>query len=629
MKKRPNEFMELNYSHTKNDLYKKFKKPFDKILNKDFDDFGAYNDKVYVSVDEELEKDIISFFEEYADGIHPLIGSTGIGKTHLVMHVLKSYYQDEHIHANNVFIKEVGSGEYDIILCSAHEKYNNSILKDLTQLLFCRVSTINDKISEKFNLPEIPQQTLDNYIKELKGEILFYNEEPKEYAVQTMRLKYLLSESGINFRNFILIYDDLESLNGESQYILIRDLLALYECLKNRKINAHKTMLKFLFCLRTTTYSNLSLRPDYDTHRVKKPFSLKKYPSLGALFENRFNLCVENFNLLREAGNKDTWKEAKDILMLLSQRLDSCSKDLLIKLNNFNVSDALEDFTKILTNRKWTQKNKNLRQSFKIKEGEYYINNVNIFRVLFMGENEVYVNNTLYSYPTIFLEGRSRQQDFWCLYILMFCSKRYQKYLRTSSYEHLAVNMNEMISIFNNIFIGNKERENEVEEIIKRNINKMMEYKILKKDDFPRDKASLSDRYYISPMGNTIYEEFIKSSILFSIFRDELALDKERYNVKCSCELSQEELYEEFFKYIQEFWQIEKEYFSNVILSSIRKDNYIEYFEDTTIGQKMLLALKDSIHTYYKNDLIGNFRIQEIVESINKLNAEIAEEIKF
>lgn len=88
-------------------------------------------------------------------------------------------------------------------------------------------------------------------------------------------------------------------------------------------------------------------------------------------------------------------------------------------------------------------------------------------------------------------------------------------------------------------------------------------------------------------------------------------------------------MYEEFFKYIQEFWQIEKEYFSNVILSSIRKDNYIEYFEDTTIGQKMLLALKDSIHTYYKNDLIGNFRIQEIVESINKLNAEIAEEIKF
>lgn len=77
-------------------------------------------------------------------------------------------------------------------------------MKDLTQLLFCRVSTINDKISEKFNLPEIPQQTLDNYIKELKGEILFYNEEPKEYAVQTMRLKYLLSESGINFSKFYI-----------------------------------------------------------------------------------------------------------------------------------------------------------------------------------------------------------------------------------------------------------------------------------------------------------------------------------------------------------------------------------------------------------------------------------------
>ena len=106
MKIRPNEYKELINSHVKNDLYKKFRIPFDRILNKDFDEFGAYNDKVYVSVDEELENDIKSFFDDHVGGIQPLIGSTGIGKTHLIMHVLKSYYGDEKINANNVFTCE-------------------------------------------------------------------------------------------------------------------------------------------------------------------------------------------------------------------------------------------------------------------------------------------------------------------------------------------------------------------------------------------------------------------------------------------------------------------------------------------------------------------------------------------
>ncbi len=628
MKIRPNEYKELINSHVKNDLYKKFRIPFDRILNKDFDEFGAYNDKVYVSVDEELENDIKSFFDDHVGGIQPLIGSTGIGKTHLIMHVLKSYYGDEKINANNVFIKDIGMNQYDIILCSAHEKYNNSILSDLTRLLFGRVSNINEKIKEKFNVQEIPDDTLNKYIKELKGEVLFYKDEPKKYAIQTMCLKYLLSESGIQFRNLILIYDDLESLSGDAQHILIRDLLTLYECLKNRKPNSHKTLLKFMFCLRTTTYSNLSVRSDYDTHRVKKPFSLKKYPPLGALFENRFNLCVDNFNLLQEAGNKETWKEAKEILMLLAQRLDSCSKDLLIRINNYNVSDALEDFTKILTNRKWTQKNKNLSQSFKIKGEEYYISNVNIFRVLFLGENDVYVNNTLYSYPSIFLEGQNRQQDFWCLYILMFYSKRYRKFLRTNSYDHLAVNEDEVVDILYNTFAESIISANEVRETIKRIIAKMIGYKILKKDDFPREKESYHKQYYISPMGNTIFEEFLKSNILFSIFRDELALDQERYNVKCSCDLSQEELYEEFLKYIEEFWETEKEYFININSDPIKRDYYREYFGEAIISQRMLHALEDSIHTYYRNDITGNFRVKRMLESIDNLKRDISKEIR-
>lgn len=628
MKIRPNDSKELTTTKDKNDLYIKFRVPFDRILNKDFDEFGAYNDKAYVSVDKSLENDIISFFDDCIDGIYPLIGSTGIGKTHLIMHILKQYYNDENIKANNVFIKEVGIDEYDIVLCSAHEKYNNSILSDLTRLLFCRVSTVNQKIQNNFHLKEMSTDTLESYVQDLKGEILFYKDEPKEYAIQTMYLKYLLSESGIKFRNFVLIYDDLESLNGESQHILIRDLLALYECLRNRKDNTHKTLLKFIFCLRTTTYSNLALRADYDTHRVKKPLLLNHFPSLGELFESRFNLCVTHYNLLQEAGNKKTWLAAKKILMDLSQRLDICSKDLLIKMNNYNISDALEDFAKILTNRKWTQKNKNLRQSFKISEEEYYINNINIFRVLFMGESDVYVNNTLYNYPTIFLEGQNRKQDFWCLYILLFFSRRYKKFLRTNSYNHLSINDDEAIDIFCNIFLEEESNTN-IRRMIKRIIGKMIEYKLLEKDSFPRDKEVTEKQFYITPEGNTIFEEFFKSNILFGIFRDELALDQDKYNIRCTCNLTQEEVNEEFFKYIQEFWSIEKDYFSNILSSQAKMDDYMEYFGESLISQKMLSALKEGINTFYKNDLSENLRVKNLLKLMEEFSQEISSKINF
>lgn len=629
MKIRPNDKKELNSGSGKNDLYIKFRIPFDRILNKDFDEFGAYNDKVYISVDKELEDEIVMFFDEKVDGICPLIGAKGIGKTHMIMNVLKKYYNDTNIKSNKVFIEEVGNDEYDIVLCCAHEKYNKSILSELTKLLYYRVQTISHNIHKQFNIPDIEYSDLEHYIDELKGEVLFYLGEPKDYAVQTMHLKYLLSESGINFRNFVLIYDDLESLNGEAQHTLIGDLLALYECLRNKKSNSHKTLLKYMFCLRTTTYSNLSSRSDYDTHRVKRPLLLRKYPSLSELFERRFDLCVRNFNLLQEAGNKDSWVKAKEILMDLSQRLDNCSKDLLVKLNNYNISDALEDFARILSNRKWTQKNKNVSESFKIREEEYYINNVNIFRVLFMGESDVYINNTMFCYPTIFIEGQNRRQDFWCLYLLLFFSKRYNKYLRTSSYNHLSVNEEEAIDVICSVF-SEVSNESIIKKSLKRLIVKMTESRFLENDNFPREKEEAPEKaFYITALGNTIFEEFFKSNILFSIFRDELSVEQGIYNVKCTCDITQEELNEEFFKYINEFWGIEKEFFSLVNADPLRKEEYMENFGDFVLSQKMLKALKESLFTYYKDDINNNQVVVSLIRRISGLNTEIDKFIKF
>ena len=627
MKVRPNSLKDANEGKNKNDLYIKFKIPFNKILDKDFDEFGAYNNQSYVSVDKNLETEIKDFFDNSSHGIYPLIGSTGIGKTHLIMNILKTYYGDSEINSNFPYIIPVNDNQYDVVLCCAHEKYNKAILSNLTGLLFSRVKTINDKIQKFFPVEDAPKETIEQYYDDLKPEIANYIGEAKNFAQETMRLKYFLSQGGINFRNFILIYDDLESLDGNSQLTLIADLLALYECLRNKKSKTHRTNLKFMFCLRTITYSNLATRPNYDTHRVRQPLILTQYPSLSELFETRFNLCVDNFNLLEGAGNKDTWLKAKEILMSLSVRLDSCCKDLLIRINNYNISDALEDFMKILTNRKWTQKNRNLRQSFKIREEEYYINNVNIFRVLFLGENDVYAYNNLYNYPSLFIDGRNRQQDILCLYILRFFSKRFTQYQRTHSFNALSFDKEEAIDIISSI-LYEREGESGIEKKVDRIMLKLIEYKFLEKDFLPKENEdTIANLYYITSYGNIIFEEFFKSNILFSIFRDEMVWDDSEYNIKCTCDLSQEELNEEYYKYICEIWSIEKEYFSLINTDIVKKDDYLEFFGDTSLSQMMLDGLLYSINAYYKNENESLDSVEYLVKKIIKKKKEIEREV--
>lgn len=165
--------------------------------------------------------------------------------------------------------------------------------------------------------------------------------------------------------------------------------------------------------------------------------------------------------------------------------------------------------------------------------------------------------------------------------------------------------------------------------MLRRIIAKMIEYQLLEKDSFPRDKDVTEKQFYITPKGNTIFEEFFKSNILFGIFRDELAFDQDTYNTRCTCNLTQEEVNEEFFKYIQEFWNLEREYFTNILSNQTKRDDYMEYFGESIISQKMLHGLKEGINIYYKNDLSENLRVKNLLKSIDEFSQEISSKIKF
>lgn len=584
----------VNQQVEKSDLYTKFRMPFDKITDKDFDTCGLYNKKAYVSAAPVIEKSIKETLNSSVNRVVPLIGYKGIGKTHLMLHTLMEFYGKDNIHSNKVYIIQTTNSQYDILMVCAHERYSETVLEKTESLLCSRIEAICKEMENVF-LSKVSDDDVQRYINSHKSEINYYIPEAKKYSRLACKLKYLIEMNSNNIRNFVFIYDDLESLTGKKQYSLIKDFLAFYECLRNGEYR--DVGYKFFFCLRTSTYYNVCHKEDFDTHRVATAMILNTTPSLSNIFETRFNLIVNNFSLLKNAGNPKTWKDAYDILLELSNRIDSCSKDLLLELNDFNISEALNDFVSILSNRYWTQKNKNSTASFKIKGEEYYINNANIFRVLLMGEGNVYCNNELEFYPSLFMRPGFIQIDFLCMYILTFYHKKYQVFRNSNNFSELSGTKEDLLAIFNEILNMDKEKMmKNVYDICKCFINRG----IIKLDDFPREneESNSPDKIYLTPKGNALYEQFFSSSILFEIYRDEFSFDDRRYNTKLSCELKQKEVFGEFFLYIKDFWNYEKD-IVDCAYSNNQKDDYISYFGDQFITQKMLNALERTVNIYY------------------------------
>lgn len=608
---------QINKQIGKNDLYSKFSKPFDKITDKDFDTCGLYNKQAYVSAEPDIEKSIKKILNSYVNKVVPLIGYKGIGKTHLMLHTLMEYYKKDDIHSNKVYIIKVTDTQFDILMNCAHERYSTMVLKETESLLCARIEAICEKM-ESVLMSSASDDEVQEYINLHKSEIKFYNPEAEKFARLACKLKYMIEKSSDKIRNFVFIYDDLESLTGQKQYKLIKDFLAFYECLRNadyRDVN-----YKFFFCLRTSTYYNVSIKEDFDTHRVEHALILNNAPSLSNIFETRFHLIDKNFNLLKNAGNPNTWKDARDILLELSNRIDSCSKNLLLELNDFNISDALKDFVSILSNRYWTQKNKNSTASFQIKGEDYYINNANIFRVLLMGEGNVYCNNEMTFYPSIFMRPGFIRIDFLCLYILTFYHNKYFIFRKSHNFNQLSSSKEDLIDIFCDIINTEKEKlKKDINDIC----NTFISRGIIKLDDFPKENIEPQgiEKLYMTPKGNALYEQFFSSSILFEIYRDEFSFDDRRYNTKLSRDLKQIEVFNEFFLYIEDFWDYEKDII-DCIESNNLNDDFISYIGDSFITQKMLNALLKTINIYYtdadeqSNQLSNNIRQFQI--SIDK-----------
>lgn len=258
-------------------------------------------------------------------------------------------------------------------------------------------------------------------------------------------------------------------------------------------------------------------------------------------------------------------------------------------------------------------------------------------KILFLGESQVYYNRSNDNYNSLFYHGGYLDDDYLCLYILLLLYRRYTRFQRSNNFGDLAVSETELHFAFTESICNTGEKTDEIHKSamlsrISRIISYFLESGFLKIADLPSNKTERpfdEVRYYLTPRGAVLFEEFTSSSILFEIFRDDFSLDPSRYKKQCSSRLQQSELFEEYLKYIQDFWAYECPIIESIFFSSFEspKDSYNAWFGPIPMSKFMVDSLLESYHIYYSE---GRKTVQEkeLLDKIYKLNRSIISKIE-
>lgn len=610
----------------KNDLYRKFNKVYSEILHPDN---KSYNTEIYCETKSDIENNILQILNNASDGIIPILGYTGMGKTFLMHYCIRKKYQYKDVIKNRAFIGQTNEGSDLIIYAS----YDASRKEEVTKgRLGGKLGDACDKVldwccipnSDQEDKKEIFNQTAE-YISNNKGELLHeYSESPFEtkeeqalriykkdrVAYEAERLKWILTSFDTKIKNVIIVLDDIEGYFGKgmqsnNEYELIDTYSSIYDCLRRCTLKKYEFNVKLFICMRERTYNEICKTAWYTTHRaISDPFYLSSGINLSEIFSKRFEFIEAEKKVLEYVKDENSWKAAKEILTKLSKELERTMGNSILKICNYNVSDAVQLFAEILSNRQWTQRNEKVNPSFKIEEYQYFLSVASIFRAMAMKNAVVFQNE--FQIPNLFYENG---KIGYCLplYILLMLKGK-----KNSEEEYTLNKIKD--SIIEVLHLKDKDRI----EKKKKDIQEIIEYFLDKELIFEKISADwhsdgFISKYYLSPRGENLLEHFMRNTILIEIYRDDLYLDSSVHDVRCSDKLSSIELFRDIIKIIDEFGEDEKGFMGSVGINDTW-DEFYSVWKKENITLKLIEALKFTFSIYYKNETPS-----ELIESWRKL----------
>lgn len=615
---KPNERFigDVEPNNEKNDLYRKFHRVYSEILHPDN---KSYNTEIYCETKSDIEDSILQILNNASDSIVPILGYTGMGKTFLMHYCIRKKYQYKDVIKNVAFIGQTDEG-YDLII---YASYDASRKEEVTKgRLGGKLGDACDKLLDWFCIPnsdkedkkEIFSQTAE-YIKNNKGELLQeYSESPFDtieeqalriykkdrVAYEAERLKWILTSFDTKIKNVVIVLDDIEGYfaksrhnNNNNEYELIDTYSSIYDCLRRCTQKKYEFNVKLFICMRERTYNEICKTSWYTTHRaIANPFYLSSGINLSEIFSKRFEFIEAEKKILEYVKDENSWKAAKEILTKLSNELERTMGNSILKISNYNVSDAVQLFAEILSNRQWTQRNEKVNPSFKIEEYQYFLSVASIFRAMAMQNAVVFQNN--FQIPNLFYENG---KIGYCLplYILLMLKGK-----KNSEEEYTLKRIEDSI-----IEVLHLENRDKIEKK-KKDIQEIIEYFLDKELIFEKISADwhsdgFISKFYLSPRGENLLEHFLRNTILLEIYRDDLYLNNTIHDTRCSDKLNSIDLFGDIIKIIDEIGEDENEFIGSIRINNTWNEFY-SIWEKESITLRLIEALKFTFSIYYKNE---------------------------
>lgn len=163
-----------NDNNQDNDLYRKFRAIFMKILHPDD---NTYNSKVYIETQNNVENIVKTVLGNSTDSILEILGYTGMGKTFLMHYCIKTKYDYDGLIKNKVFLVQ-NKGEKKTLFIYA--SYDASRVDGAADgRLAAKLASASTLLLDELNLPYVTieerrfiSEQVAKFIRDNKPELL-------------------------------------------------------------------------------------------------------------------------------------------------------------------------------------------------------------------------------------------------------------------------------------------------------------------------------------------------------------------------------------------------------------------------------------------------------------------------
>ena len=614
-----------------NDIYRKFNKQFEYILNT----YNYHNnDNIYVNNGDNKDGDYYGkkfdeFIKTDSNEIKFFVGNTGTGKSKFLSHYF-GYKTFSCVKKEDSIIAPIGFNGVqgsDTDITKDYSLKVASVILDVVRLLYKSFIDFSDEellgvydtvLSFRNDLIHVsPQEIFANKDKtQIKRDALIklYEEDCVTFACCVLK-HVLLNSKPQNIKKIILIIDDLETLSEQKVCYIVTQYLKIFSCLQN--IIQKNYVVKIIFSLRPHSYRFLNKGIAHEVLNIYELFGDRKgqvirkdiIPNIKQVFLARFEDAVINTPY---PGNKETWDEAYNSFKILINGIKNEYMDVIKNLCHYNIRAICACFQMILNNRVWCQNNNMpIDPHPTVKTGEYSFDIVNIIRTMSCGECPVYLGNktvfpsisvdvdiqSAQSYdnskifiPNVLINLTNKECDVLLLLLIVFI-KNYFEFNIYNSEDYYSVNRikQDIQTCFTEV----------TEDVLNSNLKYLFENRIIRKSIISKDDVkSLNILYdddfiYLTPKGEQIVSMFNADSVLLEVFREDIKREYiEPYDEVALTLIKDDKrdiLFEDLIKLNEEIYYSEDKYFSNF------KDKYNFSNKCFYISKTILSGIKKSL----------------------------------